>query len=149
MKIQIVYDSYFGNTKKVAEVIEKAVRKGNRVRVESVQDATGDDADTDLLILGSPTRAFRPTERMKMFLQSLSVRGQKVAVFDTRMTTVDSRVLRFMVKVFGYAEDSMKKTLKKKGAVLVGSAGFSVKDTKGPLAKGEVDRIKQWAKGLL
>jgi len=58
MKALVVYDSVFGNTEQIARAIGGAVG-AEVLRVGSVQQAQL--MGTALLIVGSPTRGFRPT----------------------------------------------------------------------------------------
>ena len=76
-----------------------------------------------LLIVGSPTRGFRPTPAINRLLGSIpkhGLKGVKVAAFDTRisMNDIDSRILPPLVKVFGYAAKPIADRLKKKGGEL-------------------------------
>ena len=75
----------------------------------------------------------------------------KAAAFDTRISTDDikSRVLGFMVNMFGYAARPISEKLRKKGAqIVVAPEGFFVKDTEGPLKEGEIERAGEWAKKI-
>lgn len=156
MKALIVYDSYFGNTQKIAESIFKTFGSKDNVSLKKAGEVQPDQLNgLDLLIVGSPTRAFQPGEGMKKFLNSLparSLNGVKVAAFDTRISIEDTPVaiLRFFSKLFGYAAKSMTATLVKKGGVLVvPSEGFYVKSTEGPVKDGELERATAWAKKIL
>jgi flavodoxin I len=156
MKALIVYDSYFGNTQKVAESIFKtfgskdnvSLKKADEIQLEQLKGL-------DLLIVGSPTRAFQPGEGMKKFLNSLparSLNGVKVAAFDTRIKIEDTPVaiLRFFSKIFGYAAKPMTAKLVNKGGNLVAPGeGFFVESTEGPLKDGELERAKAWAQTIL
>jgi hypothetical protein len=92
---------------------------------------------------------------MKTWLKSLppnSLRGVKVAAFDTRVAAADvnSRVGAWFVKLFGYAAERIESELKKRGgAPVVPADGFFVKDTKGPLAEGEIERAAAWASQII
>jgi flavodoxin I len=156
MKIVIVYDSFFGNTEKVARAICEAVEqqgdvqmlRATEVKLEHVRGA-------DKLIIGSPTRKFRPSDSTTSFLKSLSaedLKGVKAAAFDTRISLSDihSAIGRFFVKNFGYAAPFITKELKKKGAEIAAPpAGFDVIDSEGPLKEGELDRARQWANSFV
>ncbi len=151
MKSLILYDSVFGNTRTIAEAIGKA--RGAPVR--SVADMTAEDLQgIEVLIVGSPTRAFRPTKPLTRFLASLppqALTGVRSAAFDTRadLEDVKSKLLETLVKIFGYAAPSIEKQLRKKGARIVTTAeGFLVRGTEGPLKEGEVTRAEAWAKAL-
>jgi flavodoxin len=88
------------------------------------------------------------------FLKGLkkdALKGVKAAAFDTRIDIdkTDSGFLRTMVKLFGYADKKIVKQLSKAGAdMALESEGFAVTDSEGPLAEGELERAKAWAKGI-
>lgn len=156
MKVLIVFDSFFGNTEQVARAMAEAVQSSAEVTVLRVDDATPQQVDgTDLLIVGSPTRAFSPSPKTQQFLKSIGrggLNGKAVAAFDTRIALedIDNRFLLFMAKRFGYAAGSLDKRLRrKKGRLLCPAEGFIVKDSEGPLKDGELDRAAQWAQTLI
>jgi len=149
MKTLVLYDSVFGNTKKVAESMAGAFKKAD-VKLVGVADFTAQDAEAaDVLLVGSPTRAFNPTPTMTGVLKSLpNLKGKKALVFDTRSdkADLDSKTFNFFEKVFGYAADKMAKTLRKKGAELLADpTGFFVADAEGPMKDGEIQRAADWA----
>ncbi len=154
MKALIVYDSFYGNTEQVAQAIGKAVGSPEEVqvvRVSSVQP--GQLSGLNLLIVGSPTRGFRPSPLTSQWLGSIpanALQGVKVAAFDTRIPwDVMPGVLRGMAKVFGFASNPISNKLQKKGGTVAAAPeGFFVKDSKGPLAEGELERAANWAKQL-
>ena len=154
MKALVVYDSVFGNTEKIAKKIGESI--GEDARVVKVTAVSPDDmAGVEVLIVGSPTRAFRPTKEITGFVNKLpskSLQGVSIAAFDTRMDTelVDNAVLSFMAKLFGYADKPIENKLVKKGGVkTVESAGFIVLESEGPLREGELDRAEEWAKKIM
>lgn len=149
----IIYDSFFGNTQKVAEAIGEALGNASVKKVCEVSHA--DLENLRILIIGSPTRAFQASPDIKNFLKKLQpdgLTGVKAAAFDTRIPKdqTDSGFLRFMINLFGYADTKIAKQLSKAGAnVTIESTGFGVKDTEGPLLDGELDRAQTWARGIL
>lgn len=152
MKTLVIYDSVFGNTEKIA----KAIGEGSGAKVVQVNAVKPEDmAGVELLLVGSPTRGFRPTDGMKKFLKDLSSRSLKgvgVGGFDTRMDVdeVDNKVLTFMEKIFGYAAEPIAKTLVQKGGrQVIPPAGFIVKASEGPLRDGELERAREWGKEAL
>ncbi len=156
MKCLVVYDSVFGNTEKVALAIGSALKSSGEVAVKLVNNvASIDTQGLDLLIVGSPTRSFRPTKQVTVLLKQLpnrSLKDIKVAAFDTRIriTDVSSTFLTIMVNIFGYASQPIANGLKSKGGHLVAQPeGFYVEDSEGPLFMGELDRAQTWAKQLL
>lgn len=156
MKALIVYDSVFGNTEKVAQGMGDALASQADVQTLRVGDIKREHlAELDVLIVGSPTRGFSPTPDTKNWLRALapnSLKGVKVAAFDTRIEaeTVNSAILSFMVKIFGYAAKPIGDRLVKKGGDLtLPLAGFFVDDSEGPLREGELERAAEWVLKLL
>ncbi|ABV34131.1 flavodoxin family protein [Pseudothermotoga lettingae] len=157
MNILILYDSFFSNTEKIARTIGEAFSP-NEVNVLKVDNVKYRNLENlDLLIVGSPTRAFSPTRAIKSFLRKIpkdGLKGVKVIAFDTRFTKEKIRssffMLPFFVKIFGYAADSIAKKLTKKGGKLVvPSEWFFVEDVEGPLKDGEIEHTKRWVKKIL
>ena len=156
MKALIVYDSFFGNTEKIAQVIGDALSSqfdATVLRVGAVQPEHL--SGLDLLVVGAPTRAFSASPDIKAWLKRLapnSLKGLKVAGFDTRIALedTDSRVLPVFVKLFGYAAEPIAAALVKKGGVqVISPAGFCVHDSEGPLKDGELERAATWARQIV
>jgi flavodoxin len=151
----VVYDSVFGNTEKIAQAIGAVLAEQGSVETLSVgRMTTNSMSGLDILIVGSPTRGFRPTEAVSKFLNSIpknSLTEVRVAAFDTRiwLDTIDSKTLRFVVDKGGYAANTIAKSLVKKGGQLVAPPeGFLVTGEQGPLKEGELDRANEWARGI-
>ncbi len=153
MKAMVIYDSVFGNTAQVAREIGKGLGCAGSVQTIRVTTVKLDQSSgLELLVIGSPTRAFRPTEGIMNFLKSVPdgrLNGVKVAAFDTRIAAEDikSPILRFIVNTGGYAAKSIAKRLQKKGGeLIVPPEGFIVEGTEGPMRKGELERAADWGK---
>jgi len=151
MKALILYDAVFGNTEKVAQTISEAL---GALALPVDQASPEQVRALDLLVVGSPTRGFRPTEGMAKFLSALPkdhLAGTRVAAFDTRilLETINSKALRFLVDRGGYAANTIGKTLEKKGGRLATlPEGFLVTGEQGPLKDGELERAAAWAKKI-
>jgi flavodoxin len=149
MKALVIYDSYFGNTEKVAKVIAAELET---VPVNVKEFKNTQLEDLELLIVGSPTRAFNPSVNIKSFLNKLSnLDGIKVGAFDTRLEAekAPSKILRFLVKIFGYAAEPILKKLDRRGGEKVlEPIGFYVDDTEGPLREGEIEKAKEWVSSI-
>ena len=129
---------------------------GEDAQVMSVKNASYDQLKgLDCLVIGSPTRGFRPTKETTDWLNKIptgALNGIKVAAFDTRMDVkkVNNRVLTFMESIFGYAAKPIADRLQKKGGSLVADPeGYFVEDSEGPLRDGELERAAEWAKKLI
>ena len=156
MKALVVYDSVFGNTEKVAQAMGQALSTVADVETLRVGDIKPEHmTGLDGLIVGSPTRAFSPTPAIKKWLGNIpskNLAGVKVAAFDTRFNVDDaeSKILKGMVKVFGYAAKPIGDRLVKKGGDLLNAPeGFFVLGTEGPIKEGELERAANWALQLL
>ena len=160
MKAIVVYDSVYGNTEQIALAIADALGTQAevahfRVNAVQVEQLTG----VELLIVGSPTQRFRPTAPISNLLKNLankSLKGVRVAAFDTRLTTdkiEETPALAFFVRLFGhsaYAAKPMGDMLKKKGGEqIVPPEGFFVEGIEGPLAQGELERAANWVKQII
>ena len=156
MKTLIIYDSFFGNTEQIARAIGNALGSQKDVEILRIIDVKLEQLKgLKLLIVGSPTRAFRPTEKITSFLKKIpmnGLKGIKVAAFDTRISTSDikSSALRFLVNIGGYAAKPIAVKLTKKGGeLIIPSEGFFVKGKEGPLKESELERASDWAKQII
>ncbi len=156
MKALIVYDSFFGNTERVAQAV--AAELGTQMEVQALRVAQADPralSGLNVLVVGSPTRAFSPSPEIKKFLSAIpsgSLAGTRIAGFDTRIDPEESNsgFLKFMVKLFGFAAEPIAAKLMKKGAQAAAApAGFFVNGTEGPLREGELERAAAWARQIL
>jgi flavodoxin len=156
MKALVLYESFFGNTEKIAQAIGDSLGSSIEVDVRKVSEVPPEQLkEINLLIVGSPTRGFMPSPGIKKFLRSIpsdGLKNIKAAAFDTRISEDDAkiRILRFLMKVFGYAAEPISKKLRNKGAeIIVAPEGFCVNDTEGPLKEGELERAAAWAKQII
>ena len=156
MKVLIIYDSVFGNTEQIAQAMGNALGSQADVNVLRVGDVQPEQlTGLNLLIVGSPTRAFRPSPAINKLLGSIpkhGLKGVKVAAFDTRisMDDIDSRILPPLVKLFGYAAKPIADRLEKKeGELAIPPEGFFVEGSEGPLKEGELERAADWAKQII
>ncbi len=155
MKAMVIYDSVFGNTEQVAREIGNSLDFQENVEILRASSAKPDQlTGLELLFVGSPTRGFRPTEGITNFLKRIpadGLNGIKVAAFDTRISINDikSPILRFLVKVGGYAAKPIADRLQKKGGdLIVPPEGFFVNGTEGPMKEGELERAAEWTKQI-
>jgi flavodoxin len=157
MKALVIYDSLYGNTQKIALAIADTLGTPQDVTALRVGDVKPDHfAGLDLLIVGSPTQKFRPTATISSLLKGIpnhSLKGIKVAAFDTRLTWNEiekTAVLAFFVKIYGYAAKPIADRLAKKGGEpVIAPQGFYVDGMEGPLLDGEMDRAVNWARQII
>jgi flavodoxin I len=148
VKALVVYDSFFGNTEQIARAIGVSLGAPAEVSVVKVCDVRPEQlSGLTHLIVGSPTRGFRPTPAIVEFLKGIpagSLKGVKVAAFDTSIPKKD---MPFFIRLGGYAAKPIAEALEEKGGELVlPPEAFYVKGEKGPLKDGEVERAGCWFK---
>lgn len=157
MKAMVVYDSMYGNTGKIAEAIGTALGSQEEVEIVRVGEVKPEQLiGVTLLIVGSPTQRFSPTQATTQFLKGIpknGLEGVKVAAFDTRFTESEIekvRILAFFVRIFGYAAKPTADRLEKKGGqLIIAPEGFFVSAVEGPLLEAELERAADWAKQVL
>jgi menaquinone-dependent protoporphyrinogen IX oxidase len=145
MKTLIVYESQFGNTHHVAEVIGKALEARGPVRLVSIHEYRSPDLEgIDLFLVGGPTQAHTMTQAMRQFLGQLKSRPSAIvaAGFDTRIAA--PKLLT------GAAAKPITRGLKSAGfEVVVEGESFLVAGKDPSLAQGEEEHATTWASRLI
>ncbi len=145
MNTLVIYESQFGNTQKVAELIGKELEAHGPVRVTSfVNYQPPLLSDVDLLVIGAPTQAHGMTPAMKEFVGKLEpgASGVPVAIFDTRG--------KGPMLLWGSAARAIASELGEKGFRLIAEPeNFIVSFTRPPaLATGQEPHAQAWAAKL-
>jgi flavorubredoxin len=148
MKVLLVYDTVSESkmTGKIAEIVVAAMREeGAQVDSFFVEDAGNAKVkDYGCLVVGAPTMAWKPSQRMKKYLDSLSeaeCQGKLAAAFDTQLKSGLS----------GDATKHMEKSLTKVGFKIVSPALLSYVESENKLYKlkeGESEKAKAWGHEL-
>ncbi|MGY5878993.1 MAG: flavodoxin domain-containing protein [Candidatus Thorarchaeota archaeon] len=146
-RVLILYDTQFGNTRKLALEIASGIQENEGI---STKVANGDGLDTedlskyDAVLFGGPTRAFRATGGALTSIKKaakLGLDGKVVACFGTYLMGKQSRGVK-----------SMDKLLKKlaPGANHI-RPGFSAKveGVRGPIEARAIDDTKKFAKSVV
>jgi flavodoxin len=158
VKALVVYDSFFGNTEQIAQAIGNVLGPPEDVGLLRVGELKPEQSTgLELLIVGSPTRGFKPTPAIRDLLKSIprnGLKGVKVAAFDTRFTEEEIKssvfILPILVNIFGYAAKPISDRLEKKGGeLIIPPEGFFVDGTEGPLKEGELERATDWARRII
>ena len=154
MKIGLVYYSRTGNTRQVAKTLEEKLKEKNAevdlIEIEHVKRpgffAAGkasmnqldlpiknNDFDMqkyDVIVVGTPTWAGRPSPYAKVFINKAeNIKGKKVAVFSTGMSPISKRE---------QFKDTIKNNLEKAGIKTFDSI-LALQFTRGKLTDGEKD----------
>lgn len=156
MRVYILFDSYFGNTEKVANIIASQLEISFNVQVKHIDHVDEEYLKkSEVLVVGSPTRGFSPSKKIKLFFRTndkATFKGKYVAAFDTRVDPedVNSKMYKTLAAGLGYAAESIEKKLQARGAeVLIPAKGFYVVGNEGPFRKGQEEQIISWSKALV
>lgn len=151
MKTLIVYDSYFGNTEKVANRLYETLSKSQKTQLVHVREVEAlNIASFELIIVGSPTRYYQPTSAITAFVRELKTITVNVAFFDTRLDAEGHWLMGPMEKIFKFASDTMEVLVRNtKAKQMISSLGVYVTGTEGPIARNAMKDVENWAKLLV
>jgi flavodoxin len=142
MKILILYESRFGNGKKLSEELAAILNgKAQDAEAISIHDVRpGDLSAADVYVFSSPTRIFMLPISMRRFIRGFSPKadGSRYALMTTYMDP-KARALKVMEKLIGT----------KKMAKAAGDLKVRISDIKGPLEEGYRDKLEKFADDIL
>mgnify|MGYP001014077262 FL=1 len=147
VKVLLIYDTVSPTkvTEKVAEAVTATMREqGASVDQFFVERAKADVGDHDCLVLGAPTMAWRPSERMRRFLAGLGGTdrsGKRAAAFDTQLKSF----------VSGNATKHMEARLVELGFGIVHPALIAYVESEKKryrLKAGELEKARAWVREL-
>ena len=147
MKGIVVFDTTYGNTRKIAETIAETLKaSGIEVDVFYVKDVKKLSAkDYNFLVIGSPTKFGTMSFTVKGFLGKVKSKewtNKPFAAFDTENP-------ENIEKKQGSAAEKIAEKLKEKQMnQLLPVLKTLVLGWKGPLQEGEIERTKEYARRL-
>ena len=152
MKGIVVYDTSYGNTKKIAEIITETIKESgigaDLFYVKDLKKLNG--KDYDFFVIGSPTKFGTMSFTIKSFLGKVKSEewiNKPFTTFDTENPENIERA-RIENKEWSAGEKIAEKLRAKKMNQLLPVLKALVLGQKGPLVEGEVDRTKDYAKQL-
>ncbi len=152
MKGIVVYDTTYGNTKKIAETIAETLKESgievDLFYLKNVKKLSG--KDYDFFVIGSPTKFGTMSFAIKFFLGKVKSDewvNKPFAAFDTE-NPENVEKSRIENKEWSAAEKIAQKLREKKMNQLLPVLKALVLDQKGPLVEGEVKRTKDYAREL-
>jgi hypothetical protein len=159
MRSLVVYESWFGNTRRVAEKIAAALAPEGEVELVSADKSAPPLDEVDLLVVGGPTHVHglsgqrsrdaaveqggEPGAGIREWIDRLpsGTGGPRAAAFDTRVNKP--------VFLVGSAARGISRRLRHHGYELVTEPqSFFVEGTPGPLEDGELERAWDWGRTL-
>jgi len=150
LKVIVVYESKYGNTKLVAETIIEGMS-----RVEGIETVIKELKDVDLnkiavydaILIGSPNHYGGPTKEVKEFIDRLGkfhLNGKLFAVFDTYLGKKSDyffeKAVKKMVKIINEKIPALKQ--------IAPGLSLKVQGMKGPIVEGELPKCKEFGKKI-
>jgi len=156
MKSLILFRSYHGNTKQVAEGIAKELgTQGIETVIQDLRRKLPDLSDIDFILIGSPTRMARVNRKALRVLKRLRKKGyseKPLAIFDTYgpVPTKPEEMEKAKKWLYPGAAGIMQKAAKTLGLnVYSETLRCEVRGMKGPLADNELVKAASFIKEFL
>ena len=139
IKVFVVYDTKYGNTRLVAEKVAEAMGEVEDmdITISDVEEVEIEKvADSDAILIGAPNHIGGPTRTIKKFIDrlgKLQLKAKWIAVFDTQ----------FGGNQFEKAVKKMEKRISEKLPDLkLITSGLSIRvgGMKGPIVDGELSK---------
>ena len=171
MRTVVVYESLFGNTRRIAEAIAEGIRTRQpaaEVACVPVAEATAAlIRGADLLIVGGPTHMRGMSSGMT---RKKGVEGEQKKAPDLHAepgfdgpglrdwfhglnkpagsSSAAAFDTRAGFRMAGGATPGIARRLRRHGYRVLATEGYIIDDTQGPLRAGELDRAKGWGASL-
>lgn len=144
VKVFVVYDTKYGNTRLVAEKIAEGMREvdGIETAISDVEEVDLEKvADCDAILIGSPNHWGGPSRTIRKFIDKLGkldLKAKWVVVFDTYIKEDFEKAVKKMEKRIHEKVPNLKLT----------ASGLSIKvgGMKGPIVEGELPKCKDFGK---
>jgi len=145
VKVFVVYDTKYGNTKLVAEKIVEGIREveGIETAIADVKEVNLEEAaSSDAVLIGSPNHLGKPARGIDAFIDKLgklNLKTKWVAVFDTHMVE-DERAHAKMEERIGEKVPGLR--------LITPGLAIKVNGMNGPIADGELPKCVDFGKKL-
>ena len=146
IKVIIVYDTKYGNTKLVAETILDQMKEFEKIEagIKDLKDASPNIlTDYDAILIGGPNHFGSPSRTIMKFIDNagkLNLGERKIAVFDT-----------YMGKDFEKTVKKMEARIKERVPqlrLMSPGASIRVEGLKGPISEGELPKAKEFGRRI-
>lgn len=146
MKVFVVYDTKYGNTKLVAEEIVKGIGEvgGLEAAIGDVEEVGVERVvDSDAILIGTPNHMGRPARTIGRFIDKLGkvdLKAKGFAVFDTYLGGDFEKAVKRMEDRINEKVPGLKQI----------APGLSVKvqAMRGPIAEGELPKCREFGKRI-
>jgi len=142
VKVLVVYESKYGNTKLVAEKIIEGMKQ-----VQGIETVLSEVKEVDLnqissydaILIGSPNHIGGPTWGIKSFIDKLGkfpLKGKLFAVFDTYLGNDFEKAVKKMEKKINEKVPRLK--------IIAPGLSIRVQGMKGPIVEEELTKCKEF-----
>ena len=142
MKVIVVYESKYGNTRLVAEKIVEGITETEGIEAvlsELKKVDLNEIADYDVILIGSPNHFGGPTRGVGKFIDKLgrlNLKEKQVAVFDTYLAGDFEKAVKKMEKRINEKVPELK--------IIAPGLSIRVQGMRGPIAEGELPKAKEF-----
>ena len=146
MKVIIVYESKYGNTKRVAETIIEGINEIGEIDVffkELKEVKLENVPDHDAILIGSPNHMGGATKGIKGFIEKLGklqLNEKMFAVFDTYTKKDFEKGVKNMEKLIAEKVLGLKQ--------IVPGLSIEVQGVKGPIVETELPKCREFGKRI-
>jgi flavodoxin len=157
VKVLISYDTKYGNTEKVANLIAEGITStnGNEVIVNNVKNIElKKDNSYDLLLFGSPVHFGKHVSSVKKFINKLpkgQLKANSYAIFNTYMEGDPEKTEEGVCSYSNMVEKIEKQISEKMPNLTKVSPGLFIKvnGMKGPIADKDLPKCKEFGSNLV
>jgi flavodoxin len=156
MKALVLFRSYYGNTKQIAEAIARQISaSGHEPTVQDIRHKLSDLNDVDFILIGAPTRMARVNRKVLGVMKRLHKKGfaeKPIAIFDTYgpIPEEPEEMEKSRKWLHPGAAGIMQRVAEERGLnVYEKTLRCEVRGLKGPLADGEQARAASFTKEFL
>ena len=158
MKGIVAYDTYYGNTKKVAEtIVEQIKAEGHEAELRSIREDYPSPPQGDFMFVGSPNRMGGVTGKTKRFVKHLDLatwKDKPMAVFVTVASPSKDEIAEKEKQSYEKwalrAAPKLRDLAKARGLNAVDSVlAVGVKNQKGPLVDDGLEKTRQFSHEFL
>lgn len=146
VKVLVVYESKYGNTKSLAEAIVEGMNEVEKidVSVKELKDVNlSEISGYDVVLIGSPNHFGGPTRGIKGFIDKLGelqLQGKKFAVFDTYLGGDFEKAVKKMEKQITEKASGLKQ--------IISGLSIKVQGMKGPIVEGELPKCREFGRKI-
>ena len=157
MKVLVAYDTYYGNTRLVAEAIADEFKSaGFEAEIRNLKEDFQSPPQGDILVIGTPIRMAhvpRPAKRFVKRLDKESWKGKPIITFTTigPIKENPTEKERETTQKWGYNPGlKFKELVKSRGFSAIEPVLYvEVKDLKGPLVDTGIERARRYVREFL